>query len=301
MNLEDFRIALLVAQAGSFARAARQMDTDPSRISRAIAKLEQSLGFRLFHRSTRRLSTTESGQAYLERVAAAIEEMENAANDGSRMNTTPSGTLRLSASIAFAHAIILPILPEFRSRYPDIAIELELSDANLDLVANRIDLAIRLAPAVSGDLIASRLMSTGYRVCASPRYLAQGRPLKRPSDLVSHPCLRLLLPEHRDLWHFRKRGGAVFSVAVGGDLLVSNPLILKQAAIAGIGPALLADWLVRDSLAEGALVELFPAFEVTATSFDTSAWILLPSRRFVPAKVRSMVEFLREKVVASAA
>jgi DNA-binding transcriptional LysR family regulator len=172
-----------------------------------------------------------------------------------------------------------------------------LSDANVDLIAERIDLAIRLGPGMSGDLIGVRLFGTHYVVCATPAYLAGAPPLATPSDLRRHRCLRFALPDYRTKWMFRKEG-VVETVEVDGDLVGSNALTLRDCAREGLGPALLPDWLVAGNLTTGELVDCLPGYQAAAKSFDTAAWLLYPSRMLLPNKVRVTVDFLRRQVEA---
>ncbi|WP_299550208.1 substrate binding domain-containing protein [uncultured Tateyamaria sp.] len=176
-----------------------------------------------------------------------------------------------------------------------IKLELILNDQTIDLVAGQIDIAIRLAPAPKGDLISTRLMSTQYRVVASPDYLDQhGRP-RKPEALTDHACLRMTLPDYRTEWRFRKNQTETI-VGVTGPILISNALALRTAARNGLGPALLANWMTETDLAQGTLVDLFPDHDVTATTFDTGAWLLYPSRNYLPTKVRAVIDFLRTQL-----
>lgn len=152
MNLQTLQLVALVAQRGSFALAAKERDLDPSIVSRAIAGLEEELGIRLFQRTTRRMSLTEAGDLYLRRIEPLIEEMERARVEALDVSAAPAGTLRISASVSFGQSMIVPLLPAFRHRYPDLKVEGIFTDANLDLVSERIDLAVRLAPIIEGDL-----------------------------------------------------------------------------------------------------------------------------------------------------
>lgn len=293
MDIAGLRILVDVARHGSFAAAARQHDLDPSSVSRAIAVLEQGLGIRLFQRSTRRLSLTEAGQTYLARVEAVVAELDRARDEAQAVSAAPSGLLRLTASVAFGQVCIVPLLGRLHADFPALRLELLLSDANLDLVGEGIDLAVRLAPEVSVDLVRARLMETRYRVCAASSYL-QGAPrLAQPADLAAHRCVLFTLPGFRSRWLFRDADGAIVEVPVAGDVTISNALALRDAALAGLGPALLADWLVDRELAAGRLVDVFPDHRVTATTFDTAAWLVYPSRSFLPHKVRAAVDFLR--------
>lgn len=294
METESLKMVMLVAQQGSFAAAARALNMDPSSISRTVANTEASLGLRLFQRTTRSLTVTEEGDAFLRRIAPLLEELDAAHEEIVKTQRTPSGTLKMTASVAYAHECIVPRLGTFHERYPDISVELLPTDANLDIAANGIDLAIRLAAAPSGDLVSTRLQATRYRVCAAPEYLSAKPTIREPHDLAAHDCLRFALPEYRTRWRFRGGDGAVFEVPITGRTVIANALSLRRAALLGLGPVLLADWLVGRHIAEGRLVDLFPDFEATATEFDTGAWALYPSRAFLPQKVRVMIDFLRE-------
>ncbi|KAJ56292.1 LysR family transcriptional regulator [Actibacterium mucosum KCTC 23349] len=293
MDIEALRTVALVAQHGSFAAAARVLNVDPSSVSRLVASIESEVGLRLFQRTTRSLSVTEEGELYLRRVSPLVEELDRARDEATQLRKTPSGTLRMTASVAFAHECVVPFLADFHRRYPKISIDLIPTDANLDILANGIDLALRLASAPSGDVISTRIRTTRYRVCASPEYLKTAEKLDHPRDLANHDCLRFALPEFRSRWLFRKDTEASFEVPLHGWCVIANALSLRQAARDGLGPVMLADWLVDRDIAAGHLIELFPGYECTATEFDTGAWALYPSRSYMPQKIRVMIDYLR--------
>jgi len=293
MDTEALKTVTLVAQQGSFAAAARILSVDPSSVSRIVAAVEADLGLRLFQRSTRSLSVTEEGEAYLARLVPLLEELDHAQDAAREVSCHPAGTVRLTTSVAFAHTCVVPHLADFAAQYPDISLEILPSDANLDLTANSIDLAIRLAPEPTGDLISTKLMDTRYRVVASPGYLANSDLLSVPTDLQNHNCLRFALPDFRTRWRFLTAAEDLIEVPVSGNLIIANALSLRRAALDGLGPALLADWLIESDISAGALVDVFPNIECTATEFDTAAWVLYPSRSYLPQKVRATIDFLR--------
>ncbi len=298
MDIQSLRTLQTVAQHGSLAAAARALDLDPSSVSRTISNLEAELGLRLFQRSTRRLSITEAGQIYLERMTLAIEALDEAQELAIGAVVGPEGQVRIAASVAFGNEVLVPMLGKLRTALPNIAPELLLSDDPVDLVGAGVDLAIRLAPAPSGDLISARLLKTSYNVVAAPEYLSRsGRP-ESPQHLSHHDCLRLTLPDFRSEWIFR-HSDKDQRVTVSGSITISNPLALREAARNALGPALLADWLVRDDIATGRLIDLFPLLQVTATTFDTGAWLLYPSRRFLPHRIRAVIDFLRAELPKS--
>ena len=295
METDALRTVQLVAQHRSFAAVARVLDIDPSSVSRTVAAIEGQLGLRLFQRSTRTLTLTEAGAMYLDRIGPLLDDLDLARDDAAEISTRPSGRVRLTASVAFGHEMIVPLLAELHSTLPDIVLELVLSDQTVDLVGGQIDVAIRLAPAPKGDLISARLRTTRYRVVASPDYVARHGPLARPEALSSHACLRMTLPDYRTEWRFR-RDGQETVVGVSGSVLISSALALREAARQGLGPALLADWMTDADLAQGRLLDLFPNHDVTATRFDTAAWLLYPSRTYLPTKVRAVIDFLRARL-----
>jgi DNA-binding transcriptional LysR family regulator len=298
MDIETLRTFIQVARRGSFAVVARDRGSDPSSVSRTVASLEEELRVRLLHRSTRRMTLTEVGAKYLARIEPLIEELDQAKDEALAAGVKPVGTIRLTASVAFGQKCIAPLLPKLRAAFPELGVDLILTDANADLVSEGIDLAIRLGPSRDSALIGVKLIDTRYRLCASQAYLAKSRrlklPLKTPNDLEAHDCLLLNLPEYRSRWLFRDRTGVVTPVAVHGDVLISNPLVLLTCALEGMGPALLANWLVDEALASGELIDPFPGYAVTATNFETAAWLLYPSRSYLPTKVRIFIDFLRE-------
>ena len=294
MDTDSMRLFVEVARRGNFAAVARDRDVDPSSVSRAVALLEDELGVRLFQRTTRRVMLTEAGEIYLARVSALVDELDYARDEARGASAGPAGTLRLTASVAFGYTCLVPLLPEFRQRFPGVKLELLLTDAVLDLVAERVDLAVRLGRRFDADFIATKLFDTQYRVCASPAYLKGKKAPKSPEELQQHSCLLFALPDFRSRWLFRDRKGAVQEVPVHGDVTILNALALRACALAGMGPVLLANWLIDEDIKKGRLIDLFPKYRVTATEFDTAIWLLYPSRSHLPNKVRVMIDFLKQ-------
>jgi DNA-binding transcriptional LysR family regulator len=295
MDHDALRLALETSKRGSFASVARAHGVEPSQVSRAVAQIEEALGFRLFQRTTRRLSLTEAGATYLQRADALLEGLEAARDEALAVSSEPRGVLRLTASVAFGAVRIVPHLGEFRDAFPGVSVEMVLTDANLDLVAERIDLAVRLAPAIGSDVIASKLMDVRYRVVAAPAHVRAAGPLSAPGDLAGRRCLLFDLPGYRRAWNFRDRRGGLQTVPVAGDFVFSSAFALYAAAKAGLGPALLPDWLVDRDIGQGQLVDLAPDFEASAGDFSSAAWLVYPSRAYLPLKVRAMIDFLRAR------
>jgi DNA-binding transcriptional LysR family regulator len=296
MDIAALELFIAVARRGSFAAVAKERNVDPSSVSRAVAELEGELSLRLFQRTTRSMRLTEAGDLYLARVEPLIDELARAREAAAQVTGAPRGLLRLTASVTFGQMRIVPLLAEFRARYPELRLECLFTDANVDLVADRVDLAVRLAPTIEGDLIAAKLMDTRYRVVASPAWLASQPPLSRPADLASRQVLLFNIKAYRTRWLFRDGAGRVEAVPIQGDVTLAPAGSLLTAALAGLGPALLPDWLVSDAVAAGGLVDVFPEHAATATTFDTAAWLVYPSRAYLPGKVRVMADFLKERL-----
>lgn len=290
------QIFVEVMRQGSFAAVARDRNLDPSSVSRAIASLEEELGIRLFQRTTRQLSPTEAGTVYFERIESLVEEMQQAIDVAVDIVEQPKGILRVTASTSFGQKCLVPMLPNFQTRYPDLTVELLLTDTIVDLVAERVDLAVRLGLLADSTLIAQRLMQTHYSVCASPQYLQRCGQPQNPSDLENHNCLLFPLAGFRSRWIFKNSNGHTSEVAICGRTIISNAIALQHCAIAGMGLALLPNWLINDVLQTGALINVFPTHAVTATDFNTAAWLVYPSRAYIPLKVRVFIDFLKQAI-----
>ncbi len=296
MDLSSLQTFIAVMRQGSFAAVARDRNLDPSSISRTIANLEKELGIRLFQRSTRKLSPTEAGQAYFHRIESLVEELHQASNEVGDRIGQPSGTLRITTSVSFGLKCIVPLLPDFEAQYPDLSIDLLLTDAVVDLLVDRIDLAIRLGPLKDSTLIAQPLMHTRYAICASPKYLQRHGTPEAPAEIAQHNCLRFPFAGYRDRWLFRDRHGQIEAVPVQGRTVISSAIGLRDCAIADMGIALLAHWLIDEELANGNLVQLLPSYAVTATDFDTLAWLVYPSRHYIPLKVQTLMTYLTQQL-----
>jgi DNA-binding transcriptional LysR family regulator len=228
------------------------------------------------------------------------------ASDALKSSTaTVRGTVKLTCSVAYGQAVLVPLLPALHEQHPGLKLEVLLSDAVIDLAEERVDLAIRLGAHVAPGLVGLQLARVRYHVVASPAYVAShGRP-RTPADLARCDCLRFALPGFRTQWRFRSAlplpdDPGVQTVDVQGWLVLSTALALHRAALDGLGPALLPDWLVSKDIAAGTLLDLFPAHEPTATAFDSGVWLLYPTRDYQPGRVRVAVEFLKQQLGSGA-
>ncbi len=297
MDLSLLQTFAEVARRGSFAAVAREDGVDPSSVSRRIAAMEQALGFILFERTTRRLSLTEPGRIYLDRINDIMDALTEAADTARDQVSEPSGLLRITTSVAFGERWLTPRLVGFRALYPAIQLEMILTDAQIDIAAEGIDLALRLGPEVQGTFVAAKLFDVKYRAVASRNYLERNGHPQAPEDLSTHDGLFFSLPSYGTRWRFRSSPDvSPKEVFPKPALSTANALALRRAAIEGLGVALLADWTIDKDLASGRLIDLFPGVEGSAIGFDTSVWTVYSSRAYVPARLRVFLEYIRNSV-----
>ncbi|MCQ8186635.1 LysR family transcriptional regulator [Parvularcula maris] len=283
-----------VAEAGSFAGAARAAGVAPSSVTRAVAALEADLGVRLLNRTTRRVTLTEAGESYLARVTPALEEL-TAADDAARsVSQHPAGLLRVAASVTYGQIVLMPRLAEFHATYPDIRVELSLADSKADLVAERIDVAIRHGAMADSSHIVRRLHWVRYVLVAAPSFLS--RTMIEEPEVISEHALAFSFAPFRASWTFDKDGEAQ-TVDLTPRFVSNNALALRSAALDGLGVALLADWTVQADLAAGRLVPVLSDWSVRATgaATDPGVWLVTLSRAFVPQKVDAFARWLRDQ------
>jgi DNA-binding transcriptional LysR family regulator len=281
-----------VVEAKSFSAVARETNMSQSTVSKHIASLEERLDTKLLNRSTRSLKLTEAGKEYYQHCIRILNDFQEAEASVGKGKIDPTGTLRISTSAAFGRTYILPYLDEFLSTYPDIKIDLIFGDKYTDLVKEGIDLAIRIGPLEDSSLIAKKIGSSPRVVVASPEYLVNhGRP-KKPADLVKHDCLFYSLQKSPDLWYFNSTQEGDESIRVNGRIKASSPDAVCDATLEGLGISILGEWYVRKHLKSGRLIKILPDFKPTA--FNIHA--VYPERRFVPQKVKRMIQFITDKI-----
>lgn len=289
-----------VVDEGGFAPAARQAGQAASSFTRHVDALEAALGTQLLNRSTRRITLTPAGELYLpqaQRLLAALEEANRSVREG---GGPPRGLLRISLPASFARLHVTPFLPRFMAEYPGIELDLQMSDTVIDLVGQRIDIAIRLGALEASSLIARRLAPHRRIVCASPAYLAQQAMPSCPADLANHPCLTFAFAEGERRWRF-VRDGQVEQIRVSGPLRANQAEALLEAALAGFGLVMLPTWLAGEAIAQGALQPVLVDWNADIGRPGSGGAlglqeggihaIYLPDRRASP-KVRAFVDFL---------
>jgi DNA-binding transcriptional LysR family regulator len=286
-----------VVEHGSFVRAAERLAISTSTLSRQIAELEQHLGVRLLNRTTRRLSLTESGQAFYERAVQVLADLEEAEALASSSAAAPRGRLRLTCSHALGVQRLAPAIAAFAGQYPEVGFDVSVSDRIVDLVEEGFDLAVRVGQVGSEQLVARWLGTMRLLVCASPAYLqAHGTP-QVPADLAGHRVMTYAYAPTPRVWRLGDRHGNHEEVRVSGPLHSNSGDLAIAAAIAGLGLVFEPDFMLQPALDAGRLRRVLPEWE----SSPGEIWAVYPSRRHLSAKVRLFVDHLARQFGAAGA
>jgi DNA-binding transcriptional LysR family regulator len=287
-NVSELRLFVRSAALGSLAAAGRELQLSPAAVSKRIARLEERLGTRLLQRTTRRLSLTEDGAGFYERCVRILGDLDEAEAAVSERDLTPRGTLKVTVPLSFGRRHMGVAVAEFLARYPQVRVELELTDSLLDIVEEGYDLAVRLTVLKDSSLIARRLLPNYRVICASPAYLERHGTPRAPVDLRRHNCL---IHGTEDVWEFEGPEGPL-PVKVAGNLITNSGQALKDAVLAGLGLAVKSTWDVGAELEDGRLRAVLTEWPV----FSRMAfYILYPSGKQLSPKVRAFVDFLVER------
>jgi LysR family transcriptional activator of dmlA len=279
---------LAAVEEGSFSGAAKKLGLTPSGVSKLVTRLEERLDVRLFHRTTRQMQLTDIGSFYLDRARRIFEDVHALEVEIERSTDAPRGLLRVTAPAVLGHHRVLPAVISFRKAFPDVKVDLLLVDDLVDLIAERIDVAVRMTANPPLSYVAKKLGDDTRRLCASRDYLARrGRPA-RPSDLEKHDCLVFVANGAPVPWKLRSDAGKTTSVRVCGPLQANNVLSLHEAALAGLGIADLPAYLVVDDLRAG---RLEPVLDNLVTP-ERAVYALYAAGRSLPARSREFVKLL---------
>lgn len=277
-----------VANRSSFSDAAEDLQISTATVSRKIVELEKLMGVRLFERSTRKVSLTEIGKAFHERCLQLMQQAEEAALSIEGLQSEPRGTLRITTPILFGTMHLAPLVREFMARYPAVKVEMHVSDQLESLSTGQYDLAIRITNHLDDTVVARRLTSINWTVCASPDYLAQnGMPLV-PNDLKEHNCYFYPSVVKQGRWHF-VRNSIEYVVPIQGRLQVNNSLVIAEHVRAGMGIGLLPNYLIGDDLRASRLVELLPDYQ---PSVNSALYAVSLPNRYMTAKVHRFLDLL---------
>lgn len=291
-DLISLRSFVAVIETGSFYNAAVQLETSSASISRRVSSLEQSLGVRLLNRTTRHLELTTAGEQFWKDVKSILESLEQAEERLNCFQETLSGVIRLSAPLTFGVKKLAPLLPVFMAKYPQITVQLQLEDRLSDLVGEGLDLALRISALNDSSLVCAHLTDLPRLFCASPAYLARKGVPESPAELAGHSCLRYALLSARDEWGFTE-GKELPEMTT--PLITDNGDVLREAAIQGMGIAMLPWFIVEDALHAGTLVPVMQDHAPPALPLS----VIRPTRHYTPVRVTTFMAWLREVLCTS--
>ena len=288
----EMEVFVRAVELGGFSAAARALAMTPSAVSKLVGRLETRLGVRLLNRSTRQVQLTAEGGAFYERSVRLLADLAEAER-GTAANDAPRGRLSVNANVPFGEAALLPLVPAFLARYPEISLDIVLTDEVIDLIEHRTDVAVRAGPLKSSSLVARKLGATRKAILASPAYLARHGEPRTPADLADHNCLGFNRTRTLNGWPLLD-GGKLVTIPAVGNTQVSDGASLQRLAVAGVGLARLALFHASDDLLAGRLVPVLEEFnpgdleEIHAVFLGHGGWL--------PARVRAFLDFLVEHV-----
>lgn len=289
-KLQAMQLFVRVVDAGSYTAAADQMGISRALASKLIQNLEDTLGVRLLNRTTRRLSLTEPGRNYYQRVSDVLAQLGEAEAEAAELQIEPRGRLRVSVPMSFAVLHLAPAIAEFQRRFPRVDLELSLNDRQVDIVDEGFDMAIRISRLADSSMVARRIAECRIVAVASPAYLAERGEPHEPPDLARHDCLHYSLAARGEEWTFA-RGDAQISVRVHNHLSANNGDFIAAAAASGLGIALSPTFICGDYLRAGRLVRVLPDWHAP----PLAVYAIYPQTRALPAKTRRLIDFLVER------
>ena len=287
-DFEGLAIFAKVVELRSFAGAASELSLSRATVSKAVTRLEQRLGARLFNRTSRRLALTDAGQKLSEHAARLLADGEAAENEALAQSVAPRGLVRLAVPMTFGVKAVASILPAFLAQFPDVAIDLHLSDAMVDLIGEGFDLGLRIASLPDSSLIARRLCAMPRYTVAAPAYLKRHGKPTHPMHLAQHRCLGYAYLSTPDIWHYTNSKGEQASVRPAGPLRVNNGEALMPALLAGLGIADLPEFIVADAIASGEIEAILKDWKQT----EGALHLVMPPGGPRPARVEVLADFL---------
>ena len=287
-RLTGMAVFVKVVESSSFAAAARHFRLSPAMVSRHVHALEEQLGAQLLNRTTRRVSPTEAGQAYYQRVRQVLADLDEADRLAGDLQATPRGVLRITSSQSFGIRHLAPAIADYLALCPEVQIEVTLNDRYLDIIEEGMDLAIRIGHLEDSSLVARRLAPIRMALCAAPAYIARHGTPQAPADLARHNCLIYTYAASQSEWRFVDDAGHEHVVRIAGRLQANNGDVLRIAALEGQGVALGPTFILGDDLRAGTLLRLLPGFAPP----QVGLYAVYPPSRRLSVKVRSFVDFL---------
>ncbi|TQV89419.1 LysR family transcriptional regulator [Aliikangiella coralliicola] len=285
MNIEHLRLFVRIAATHNISQSGQELGLSPAVASAHINKLENSLGVRLVHRTTRKVSLTEEGAAFLPHAEDVLSSVESARASVGAGNTSPSGTLRVAAPASFGRMHLLPALTGFFKLYPNLNVDFRLSDTIVDLVEGGFDIAVRNSELKDSTLIARKLAPDDRIVCASPDYLSKFGTPGSPEELKHHQCINLMGLEN---WGFQTPKGSI-NIRAKGNFRADNGEVIRDACVNGLGITINSTWSAYKHLHNGSLVQVLKDYPLIS---NTAIWAVYPSSRLLAPKVRAFIDYV---------
>ncbi|MFO6425372.1 LysR family transcriptional regulator [Motilimonas sp. KMU-193] len=290
------KTVVAVVETGSFTAAAQRLSLSKALVSKYIGQVESELGVRLFNRTTRQLALTQAGQDYYQQALQLLNQYQQLTNSVKQNQRQPRGKLCMTTSVTFGDTVLAPLLCQFNQQYPDVTLQLILTDNKVDLVAKGIDLAIRIGHLSDSSLIAKKIHQLPLILCASPHYLSQAPEITNVSDLTKHNCLVDSNHHNGHQWQFMDKQSEKHQINVMGNMAINSPRSLCRLALDGMGVALLPAFLAKAYLNTGELVKLLDDYQPP----QFGLYALYPHRQYLPETVQCMIEFLQQQLASSA-
>ncbi|WOD07409.1 LysR family transcriptional regulator [Marinomonas sp. GJ51-6] len=287
MNNDHLKLFVRIASTQNISLAGSELGLSPPVASMHINKLEESLGVKLIHRTTRKVSLTEEGRAFLPHAEEVLNAVDTAKASIGVGSFTPQGTIRITAPSSFGRMHIVPALKGFMEKHPDLKVDLRQSDSLIDMVEGGFDVAIRNASLNDSTLIARKLAHDHRMICASPNYIKKYGEPQTPKDLIQHECINLI---GIDNWIFKTPEGDV-KIKPKGSIRIDNGESIRDACIDGIGLTISSTWCVHEAIKAGKLVQVLKDYPLAT---DTAIWAVYPSSRLLTSKVRVFIEYFKE-------
>jgi DNA-binding transcriptional LysR family regulator len=290
-TLDGMRTIVAAVETGSFTAAGERLGISKALVSKYVGEVESRLGVRLFNRSTRRLALTEEGQRYYDQALPLLEEFSVMVDNVTGAQSAPRGLLRVSVPQTFGEMSLSPLIPKFLETYPDLSLDLQLSDRMIDMLEEGIDVVIRIGGVDDSSLIARHIKTLPLTLCASPEYIAQhGEPLSA-EDITQHTCIIDSNFRIGKQWPIVDPEGQTTSIEVGSNVAVNSPRAVKEIAIAGGGIGMIPHFIIESELQSGVLKEILPGYK----TLEFGLFAIYPHRRYLSKKVRCFIDFLMDE------
>ncbi len=294
-SLSDIAVFVQVVDSGSFTAAAERMDISKSVVSKYVTRLEDQLGARLLNRTTRRLSLTEIGQVFYERSRKGLDDIEEAKQEVSLLQSEPRGNLRINMPMSFGILHVAPALAEFQRQYPQLIVDVNLDDRKVDVIEEGFDVSIRISDLPDSSLVARPIAPCRHVIVASPAYLAAHGTPRTPADLQEHAIISYRFQESALEWHLIASDRTPLSVSLSASIKMNNSLAIRQAVLNGAGITRTPTFVVGKDIQDGRLLPVLTKYE----NLILQIYVVYPQRRHLSPKVRAFVDFMVERITAN--